>query len=129
MKVAPPARIPANKVASCLREAVTPMRCRGRWRGYFLLILNLMKTGFSMARFDVPARMKLSVLALSCAAIFPVAAQTVAQLPTTTVTANRFEQDIQSAPVAVSVLTGAQILASGATDGRYRHSNGNSWPP
>lgn len=82
----------------------------------FLLIVNLMKTGFSMARFDVPARMKLSVLALSCAAIFPVAAQTVAQLPTTTVTANRFEQDIQSAPVAVSVLTGAQILASGATD-------------
>ena len=34
MGVVPPARIPANKVVVRMRIAVTPMRCRGRRRGF-----------------------------------------------------------------------------------------------
>ena len=34
MGVAPSARIPANKVVVRLRITVTPMRCRGRRRGF-----------------------------------------------------------------------------------------------
>ncbi len=46
----------------------------------------------------------------------PAAAQVHPLLPAVTVTANRYEQDLQSLPGAVSVITGAQILASGASD-------------
>jgi iron complex outermembrane receptor protein len=62
-----------------------------------------------------------AALPLALAAAFsPPAAfsQTAAapQLKETVVTANRVQQDVQSAPFSAVVLTGEQILASGATD-------------
>ena len=69
-----------------------------------------MKTCISNAR--------LAALPLALAAIFPchVLAQTVSQLRETVVTANRVEQDLPSAPFSAIVLTGEEILASGAND-------------
>lgn len=61
---------------------------------------------------------RLTALSLALAAALPALAQTSAtpQLKETVVTANRVQQDVQSAPFSAVVLTGAQILASGATD-------------
>ncbi|MBC7445196.1 MAG: TonB-dependent receptor [Polaromonas sp.] len=61
---------------------------------------------------------RLAALPLALAAIFPchVLAQTVSQLRETVVTANRVEQDLPSAPFSAIVLTGEEILASGAND-------------
>jgi len=64
---------------------------------------------------------RLTALYLAMAAAFSTPAafsQTSAtpQLKETVVTANRVQQDVQSAPFSAVVLTGEQILASGATD-------------
>jgi iron complex outermembrane receptor protein len=79
----------------------------------FLLIVYLMKICVSNAR--------LTAFYLAMAAAFSTPAafsQTSAtpQLKETVVTANRVRQDVQSAPFSAVVLTGEQILASGATD-------------
>ena len=75
-----------------------------------------MKTLDINKRGRAPVRLGASVLAVMAA--FPVLAQSdvVSQLPTVTVSAYRYSQDEVSAPYATTVLTGAQILASGATD-------------
>ena len=61
---------------------------------------------------------RLAALPLAFAAAFPsfVLAQSAPQLKETVVTANRVEQDLPSAPFSAIVLTGEQILASGASD-------------
>ncbi len=76
----------------------------------------LMKTFVTHKRGCAPVRFCASVLAVMAA--FPVLAQSdvVSQLSTVTVSAYRYSQDEVSAPYATTVLTGAQILASGATD-------------
>ncbi len=75
-----------------------------------------MKTRIARAR---PAALPLA-LAAAFAALpaLPAFSQSsaVPQLKETVVSANRVDQDLQSAPFAALVLTGEQILASGATD-------------
>lgn len=73
----------------------------------------------SVSQMSAASGLRLSLLPLALIAAWPVAAQTeqgTAVLPAITITANRVAQDLQSAPLAASVITGAQILASGATD-------------
>lgn len=62
--------------------------------------------------------LRLALVPLALAAAFPSFAQTQAalQLKEVVVTAHRAEQDVQSAPFSAVVLTGEQILLSGATD-------------
>ena len=64
------------------------------------------------------SNVRLAALPLALAAAFPSFSQTqtAPQLRETVVTANRVEQDLQSAPFSAVVLTRAQILASGASD-------------
>lgn len=64
------------------------------------------------------SNLRLAMLPLALAAVFPSVAQTqpAPQLKETVVTANRVEQDLQSAPFSAVVLTSEQILASGASD-------------
>ena len=86
------------------------MRCRGRRRGlsHLLTLMTIVSTPVRAAACSLLASVSLS-------ASLSVLAQT-ATLKETVVTANRYEQDAQSAPFAVSVLTREAILASGATD-------------
>ncbi|MBC7435309.1 MAG: TonB-dependent receptor [Bdellovibrionales bacterium] len=58
----------------------------------------------------------MAVLPLAMAASSACLAQSAAALPGVTVTAKRVAQDLQSAPFSGVVLTGEQILASGASD-------------
>lgn len=61
---------------------------------------------------------RLAVFPLAMAAAFPAFSQTntTGTLSTVIVSGHRYQHDEQTAPYATSVLTGAQILASGATD-------------
>lgn len=109
MKVALPARIPANTVVVRLhrRAAVPPMGCRGRRSGQLSVFnINMNSRAFSA---------RLSVLSLSFAAAFPVAAQVEATLPQTVVTATRFAEERDSLPMGINVITADDIRASGAT--------------
>lgn len=58
---------------------------------------------------------RLSVLSLALAAIFSARAELLANLPETVVTASRFAESASALPHAVSVITSAQIQASGAS--------------
>ena len=62
--------------------------------------------------------LRLAVLPMALSAVFPsfVLAQPALQLSEIVVTANRVEQELSSAPFSAVVLTGEQILASGASD-------------
>ncbi len=77
-----------------------------------MLIVYLMKICISFAR--------LAVLALALPITSVVLGQTGPSTPfalkEVVVTASRVQQDVQSAPFSAVVLTGEQILASGATD-------------
>ena len=72
----------------------------------------------------VPVRTCVPAFASFCLGALPLTlmvtthadAQPSAVLPVVTVSANRSQQDVQSAPFAAIVLTGEQIAASGATD-------------
>ena len=61
---------------------------------------------------------RIAALPLAISAAFPALSQTTAAplLKETVVTANRVEQNLQSAPFSAVVLTSEQILASGASD-------------
>ena len=80
-----------------------------------------------MKIFPIPARNRVPALASFCLGALPLTlltpmtanAQTSASaavLPVVTVSANRSQQDVQSAPFSAIVLTGEQIMTSGATD-------------
>ena len=58
----------------------------------------------------------MAVLPLALTVSLASYAQTSQTLPSVTVTANRVQQDLQSAPFSAVVLSGEQILASGASD-------------
>lgn len=58
---------------------------------------------------------RLSVLSLALAAVVSARAEWVANLPETVVTASRFAESASALPHAVSVITSAQIQASGAS--------------
>ena len=79
---------------------------------------NMMKIFSTLTRVTRPASVFFCAAAMQLAVLAPlnVAAQTASALPAVTVTANRAQQDVQSAPFAAVVLTGEQIVASGATD-------------
>ena len=66
-------------------------------------------------------RTPVSAVSLAVAAVFSTSTAfaqngTTTQLKETVVTANRVQQDVQSAPFAAVVLTNEQIISSGATD-------------
>ncbi len=63
----------------------------------------------------VSTPVRAAVLGLLASVSVPAFSQG-ATLKETVVTANRYEQDVQSAPSAITVLTSEQILSSGATD-------------
>ena len=64
----------------------------------------------------LPAFATLAAVPLALTASFACMAQATENLTGVTVTANRVQQDVQSAPFSAVVLTGEEILASGATD-------------
>ena len=113
MKVAPSARIPANKVGHrvdlSIRLPVTLMHWRGSQGEYFLLIVYFMKTCICRVRF--------AVLPFALAAAFPSFAQSQEppSLKPVVVTATRSAQPLSDLVADVSIIDRAMIERSGAT--------------
>ncbi len=109
MRVVLSARIPANEVV--VRPQWAPHRdahaLSGKTARVPVCVFFIMKSRVSRAR--------LAVLPLTCAAAFPVLAQTTATLPETVVTATRFAQERDTLPMGVSVITADDIRVSGVT--------------
>ena len=109
MKVAPPARIPANKVAA--RECgLNAQVLSGKTARVFCRVFLFMKFSFSRAR--------LSVLSLACVSAFSASAQTDANhsLGEVVVTASRNPQLLTATSAHTTVITRADIENSQAID-------------
>jgi iron complex outermembrane receptor protein len=85
-----------------------------------LIVFFIMKTWkpFAPPGATTPASARFHPLAwlMALTGAISAQAQTAASLQPVIVNANRYAQDVQSAPAAISVITGEQILAAGASD-------------
>jgi vitamin B12 transporter len=129
MGLVPSARIPANTVDARLQKcrSVSPMRCRGRRRGFFCLF-NTMKIGSRTPQLAVlPTVISTAIGAAIAASAFPALAQN--QLKDTVVTASRLEQRSRDALQANLLLTREDIERSQAIDlpGLLKGATGIEW--
>lgn len=75
-----------------------------------------MKNACLSPRIRLSVSPAMAALPLALTASLASYAQTSQTLPSVTITANRVQQDLQSAPFSAVVISGEQILASGASD-------------
>ena len=132
MKVAPPARIPANKVAARVC-GLNAQALSGKTARVFSRVFFKMKSAINRAR--------LSVLSVALCGVFSAYGQTASSgmLGEVVVTANGFSESAESLPYGVSVLTAKDIAQSGAASvseaimkllgipGRLDTSGGNNY--
>lgn len=108
MTVAPPARIPANKVVAraC---GLNAQALSGKTARVFSRVFFKMKSSFRRAR--------LSVLSLACLSVISAYAQSdsKATLAEVVVTASRFAESADALSYGVSIISAQEIAASGAS--------------